>query len=114
MKFPWLVLANCIIMALLGYLEYSDAREARTIPLLFIFLGVIILSLNNTIIAGNKSATRVALVLVLLSITAVVQPILHAYERYHMGSVYRYVGILTVNIFGLIPLLTALFTKNKR
>ena len=114
MRYSAILLINSIIMTVMGYLEFQDNREARILPLLFVFLGIIVLSMKNTVAAGSKSVGNVSLVFILLSFFATIEPIFYAYERYHIHSVYRYSSIATANFITIILLINFLFfDKNK-
>ncbi len=109
MKFSFLVLLNAILMAGLGFMEFKLGDESRIIPLLFVFLGIITLSMNNTVVAGSTSVAKVVLVFILASIACLIEPIHYAYIRYHMPSVWRYSGILMINILTAFALIKFIY-----
>lgn len=100
-------------MTALGFFEFQLGEESRIIPLLFVFLGVITLSMNNTVSAGSSSVGKVVLVFILVSIICLIEPIKYSYIRYHMDSVYRYSGIMVINVITAIALINFVYVDSR-
>lgn len=112
MRFPFIILINVAVLAGVGYYEFKFGRTERLIPLIFVLLGVVTLSMNNSITAGSKSIAKVVLVINIISLLFLIEPIHFSYVRSQFNSVYRYIGIGIINIV-TIALLTEFLLKKK-
>lgn len=107
-----MILVNVAVLAGVGYYEFKFGRTERLIPLIFVLLGVVTLSMNNSITAGSKSIAKVVLVINIISLLFLIEPIHFSYVRSQFNSVYRYIGIGIMNIV-TIALLTEFLLRKK-
>lgn len=112
MRLPFMILVNVAVLAGVGYYEFKFGRTERLIPLIFVLLGVVTLSMNNSITAGSKSIAKVVLVINIISLLFLIEPIHFSYVRSQFNSVYRYIGIGIMNIV-TIALLTEFLLRKK-
>ncbi len=113
MRFSFMILVNALVMMTLGFIEFQYSKENRLLPLLFVFLGIITLSMNNVVVHGSKPVAKVVLAFILTSLILLIEPITYSYERYHMDSVYRYFGIGISNLITISILILFLLKKNR-
>jgi len=106
-----MILVNVAVLAVVGYYEFKFGRTERLIPLIFVLLGVVTLSMNNSITAGSKSIAKVVLVINIISLLFLIEPIHFSYVRSQFNSVYRYIGIGIMNIVTIALLAEFLLRK---
>ena len=106
-----MILVNVAVLAVVGYYEFKFGRTERLIPLIFVLLGVVTLSMNNSITAGSKSIAKVVLVINIISLLFLIEPIHFSYVRSQLNSVYRYIGIGIMNIVTIALLAEFLLRK---
>ena len=96
-----MILINVFIMVGLGYYEFNYGRTERLIPLIFVFFGIITLSMNNSVTGGSKSIAKVVLVINVASLLFLIEPIYFSYIRSQFDSVYR---LITIGVSNLITI----------
>jgi hypothetical protein len=98
-------------MAAIGFYEFQYGKSGRLLPIAFVFLGVIVLSMNNTVLAGSKSIAKVVLIFLIASFLITIEPIHYSYIRLQNTSVIRLACIAFTNLIGIFLIVQFLFSS---